>query len=41
VKLTLMIELNVWLVRAKLAMAAVFLALAGIIAVARGIVRLP
>jgi len=41
VKLTLMAELNAWLVRAKLAIAAVLLALAAIIAVARGIARLP
>jgi hypothetical protein len=40
-ELALMIKLNVWLVRAKLAAAAVFLALAGLIAVVRGIARLP
>jgi TRAP-type mannitol/chloroaromatic compound transport system permease small subunit len=41
VKLTLMAELNVWLVRTKLAIAVVLLALTGVIAVTRGIARLP
>ncbi|WP_167367899.1 hypothetical protein [Methylobacterium pseudosasicola] len=40
-ELALMIKLNVWLVRAKLAAAAVLLALAGLIVVARGIAWLP
>jgi TRAP-type mannitol/chloroaromatic compound transport system permease small subunit len=36
-----MAELNGWLVRAKLAVAAVLLVLTGIIALVRGIARLP
>jgi hypothetical protein len=41
VKITLMAELNGSLVRAKLAVAAELLVLTGIIALVRGIARLP